>query len=202
MYNRGDLLPTAQDFQHLRLSGMSEKEISVVAEEEFRTRQELISETCRKELTTISETTRLGITFTKVQIERFQLKNDNILLELEAITLAGLQSNRERAEGELKLTKAGLEKEARERVAAANASVALAEARAAAEVLRTRMEQENYNRKAQAEVDNKIEQDRTSIANQIQYDKQIKEAEAKAMAIKTVTEAEYMQKVKEAEAGE
>ena len=61
MYNRGDLLPTAQDYDGLRKEGMSEQEVTKMAEDEFRARQEMISETCRAELTSISETTKLVI---------------------------------------------------------------------------------------------------------------------------------------------
>ena len=135
-----------------------------------------------------------------MQIERFQLKNDAIMQELESITKAKLSTNRERAQGEYLLVKADLEKKARERLAEADAAVALAEARAAAEVRRTQIDTENRNRQVQAQVDNEIRREANATAMQIEYDKQIKDAEGKAQAIKAITEAEYLKKIKECEA--
>ncbi len=104
-YNRGDLLPTAQDLEPLLRSGMSESEASKQAEAVFRKLQELISDTCLAEMAAIAEASKLGITVEKVQIERFQLKNDAIMTELESITKAKLSANRERAQGEYLVVK-------------------------------------------------------------------------------------------------
>mmetsp|Transcript_33123 Transcript_33123/g.55725 ORF Transcript_33123/g.55725 Transcript_33123/m.55725 type:complete len:869 (-) Transcript_33123:262-2868(-) len=200
MYNRGDLLPTAQDLGDLVTQGMSEADASKLSEEQYRKLVDMLQDTCCAELRAISETSRLGITVAKVQVERFQLKNDKILIELESITKAKLSANRERAEGEYQIVKADLEKRARERHAEANASVALTEAKAKAEVRRTQMDIDNQTKQAQARVENEIERERNATAMQIEYDKEIKEAEAKAMAIRAITEAEYQKKVKECEA--
>eukprot|EP00598_Pedospumella_elongata_P003132 CAMPEP_0184967248 /NCGR_PEP_ID=MMETSP1098-20130426/685_1 /TAXON_ID=89044 /ORGANISM="Spumella elongata, Strain CCAP 955/1" /LENGTH=857 /DNA_ID=CAMNT_0027488673 /DNA_START=80 /DNA_END=2653 /DNA_ORIENTATION=+ len=199
-YNRGDLLPTAQDLEPLLRSGMSDSEANKQAEAVFRKLQELISETCLAEMASIAEASKLGITVEKVQIERFQLKNDAIMTELESITKAKLSANRERAQGEYLVVKADLEKRARERLAEANAAIALAEARAQAEVRRTQIETENHTKQAQSRVENEILKERNATAMQIEYDKHIKDAEAKAAAIRAITEAEYLKKVKECEA--
>ena len=200
MYNRGDLLPTAQDFEYLRKDGMTQEELTNLSEEKFRALQSLIQDTCRAEMTAISETSRLGITVVKVQIERFQLQNESILIELESITKAQLSANREKAQGEYLVVKAEQEKRARERQAEANASVALTEAKAAAEVKRMAQEAENEIRREQARVENEIRLDQNNAEMQIHSDREIKEAEAKAEAIRAITEAEYMKKVKECEA--
>jgi len=200
MYNRGDLLPTAQDYEHLLQEGMSEKEASQLSEKNFKALQLLLSEGCRQELNAIADASKLGITVEKVQIERFQLKNEAILLALEGITRAKLAANKERAEGEYQIVKADLEKRARERRAEADASVALTEARAKAEVRRTQMDIDNQSLQAQAQVEMQISKDRNAAAMQIECDKLIKEAESRAMAIRAITEAEYEKKVRECEA--
>lgn len=106
-YNRGDLLPTAQDLEPLLTKGMSEAEASKLSEEAFRKLQDLISDTCLEEMSTMSKASKLGITVEKVQIERFQLKNEAIMIELESITKAKLSANRERAQGEYLIVKVG-----------------------------------------------------------------------------------------------
>jgi regulator of protease activity HflC (stomatin/prohibitin superfamily) len=200
MYNRGDLLPTAQDLDRYKQEGMSLTEVNKVSEEEFIKLQAGLADSCCTEMGGISTTSKLGITVLKVQIERFQLKNDSILIELESITKAQLSANRERAEGEYRIVKADLDKQARIKDAEANASVALAEAKAAADVRLTEIEMENRSRQDQATVDNTIAREKTATAMQIEYDKVIKEAESKSMAIRAITEAEYLKKIKECEA--
>lgn len=200
MYNRGDLLPTAQDLEHLRAEGMTDAEVNKLSEDTFKKLNEMLSSSCEEEMNAISVSSKLGVTVEKVQIERFQLKNEHILIELEAITKAQLSSNRERAEGEYQVVKADMEKRARERRAEANASVALAEAKAQAEVKRVERETEDGVRQNRARVDNEIEREKNATAMQIEFDRKIKEAEAQSQAIKTITEAEYMKKVKECEA--
>lgn len=200
MYNRGDLLPTAQDLEHHRREGQTEAELTKMAEDSFKMLQKTLSETSRTELCEISATSNLGITVKKVQIERFDLKNIKILEELESITKAKVSANRERAEGEYLIVKADLEMRAREKMAQANASVALAEAKAEADVRRTNMEMENSIRLRQSQLDNEILKEKNDTEMQVLYNKQIKEAEAKAKSILAITEAEYQKKVKECEA--
>lgn len=200
MYNRGDLLPTAQDVEHLKTPDMTDAEASKLADEQYQTLQKMLADTCQEELVAISTSSRLGITVEKVQIERFALMNETILEELEKITMAQLSAKREKVDGEYQIAKAQAEKLAREKRAEADASVQLQEARAAAEVRRTQVAMENEARKQAADTDNQIETERNATAVKVQTDKMIKEAEAKASAISAITEAEYNKKVREAEA--
>ena len=107
-YNRGDLLPTAQDIEYYIQNGMNEIEAKKISEETFMKLQELISNTCKNEMLIISEASKLGITVEKIQIERFQLKNDAIMFELESITKSKLSANRERAQGDYLVVKVRL----------------------------------------------------------------------------------------------
>lgn len=72
--------------------------------------------------------------------------------------------------------------------------MALTEAKAKAEVRRMEQAAENLVLQEQARVTNEIEIDKNRTQMQILHDKEIKEAEAKAMAIRAITEAEYLQK--------
>jgi len=200
MYNRGDLLPTAQDVEHLRTPEMTDREASAMADEAYRVLQKSLSETCQEELVTISSSSRLGVTVEKVQIERFLLMNETILEELEKITMAQLSAKREKVEGEYQIAKAQAEKLAREKRAEADASVQLKQAEAAAEVRRTEVAMESEARRTSAATDNEIEQAKNDTAVKIAKEKMIQEAEAKAQAIAAITDAEYQRKVKEAEA--
>ena len=121
--------------------------------------QNTLQDTCKKQLNEISNTSKLGISVEKVQIERFQLKNEGILIELEAITKAQLSANRERAQGEYMVVKANVEKEARQKQAEANAQVSMTEARAKAEIRKTEEEAENHVRQEKARVNNKIKEE-------------------------------------------
>ena len=102
---------------------MTMEDLTKLSEKKFRELQNLIQDSCTQELMSISKTSKLGITVEKVQIERFQLQNEAILVELESITKAQLSANRERAQGEYQVVKAEQIKRAREREAEANASV-------------------------------------------------------------------------------
>jgi len=200
MYNRGDLLPTAQDVEHLRSPDMSERDAAALADEQYRMLQKTLSDACQEELVTISATSRLGVTVEKVQIERFLLMNETILEELEKITMAQLSAKRTKVEGEYQIAKAQAEKLSREKRAEADASVQLKEAEAAAEVRRTEVATESESRRTQATTDNEIEKAKNDTAVKIAKDKMIQEAEAKAQAIAAITDAEYQRKIKEAEA--
>jgi regulator of protease activity HflC (stomatin/prohibitin superfamily) len=200
MYNRGDLLPTAQDLEELKSDGLGIAEMNKLAEEKYRALQNTLQDTCKKQLNEISNTSKLGISVEKVQIERFQLKNEGILIELEAITKAQLSANRERAQGEYMVVKANVEKEARQKQAEANAQVSMTEARAKAEIRKTEEEAENHVRQEKARVNNKIKEEEEKTAMQILYDKEIRVAEGRANAIRAITEAEYLKTVKECEA--
>ena len=200
IYNRGDLLPTAQDIDKGHKESMDLAKLNELADETFRTLQNSLQDGCKKQLNEISNTSKLGISIEKVQIERFQLKNEGILVELESITKAQLSANRERAEGEYMIVKANVEKEARQKLAEANAQVSMTEAKAKAEIRKTEEEAENHVRQEKARVDNKIREEQEMTAMKILYDKEIKEAEGKANAIRAITEAEYLKKVKECEA--
>jgi len=200
MYNRGDLLPTAQDVEHLQSEGMGEAEASKLADEQYRLLQKTLSDACQDELKAISASSRLGITVEKVQIERFRLMNDTILVELEKITMAQLSAKREKVEGDYQIAKAQAEKLAREKRAEADASVQLKEAKAAAQVRRTEVAMENEARRQAAETDNEITKAKNATAVQVESEKMIQEAEAKARAIQAITDAEYNKKIKEAEA--
>ena len=59
-------MQTAQDLDALLSAGMSESEANKLSEETFRKLQALLSDTCREEMSVISQTSKLGITVEKV----------------------------------------------------------------------------------------------------------------------------------------
>lgn len=193
--NRGDLLPTKQDLQ----SDGAQISDAERAEEMDRRNLELLKDlaaACLADLTTISRSSKLGLTIVKVQIDRFQLKDAQIMKNLEDITKSELAAKAEKVRGAFEIARASANKEAREKQAEADASVALHQARAAAEVRRTEFEA----KVKEAEAENTIRAATEATQVKIQTDKIIAEAEAKASAIKAVTEAEYQKAVKEREA--
>lgn len=190
VYNRGELLPTKQDIE--RASGeeqLSQKEMSKITDEAARQLLSQLIDSCTDNLNEISKTSKLGITIVKVQIDRFTLKNQKILDDLEEITKAELAAKAEKVRGDLEIAKAEAESKKRMKLAEADASV-----------MRTQVATECETRMKENEADNKIRSSQEAMLVKIATDKMVQEAEAKAQAIKAITDAEYNKTVKEREA--
>eukprot|EP00040_Diaphanoeca_grandis_P020572 m.109431 g.109431 ORF g.109431 m.109431 type:complete len:909 (-) comp27957_c0_seq1:190-2916(-) len=190
MRNRGDLLPTKQDIElNTGTEQFTPKQLSDMTDERAFTLVTAMVESCKANLNEISETSKLGITCVKVQIDRFTLKNVQILQDLEDITKAELAAKAEKVRGQLEVARAEATRLTRMKTAEADAAVR-----------RTMVATECESRVKENEADNVIQASIEAMTVKVATDKTVQEAEAKAKAIHAITEAEYNKAIKERQA--
>jgi len=148
----------------------------------------------------ITASAQIGVTITKVQIEDFKLKNDEIMEELNKITLRKMETQAAKSSSERTIAIAEAKLRSRAKEADANALVRKKEAEAEAAERDIRMRSENSARIEQNKAEQEIQKLKAETAMQIEADRAISEAESRAKAISAITEAEYQKKVKQADA--
>lgn len=199
-YNRGDLLPTAQDVALFKKQDMTTAEASKMADESYHALLTKITAACVADLTEIASSSKLGIIMNRIQVERFNLQNEDILRELERITMSEMQTKAVEADNKKQQAVQQADMDMREKRADADASVNMKVVKSAALAKDVEVQADNAARIKQAEADNQIQLERNKTEVDIQANRIIMESESKAKAILAITDAEYERKVKEAEA--
>jgi regulator of protease activity HflC (stomatin/prohibitin superfamily) len=199
-YNRGQLLPTAQDIALFESEDVSLADATKLADESYQKLLALITATCVQDLTEIGSSSKLGININRIQVERFNLQNEDILRELERITMSDMQTKAVEADNKMQLARQQADGDNRIKKAEADAHVLMKEAESKAKADEVKSTAQNAILIKTSEAKNQIELEKNKTEADIQANRVIMESESKAKAILAITDAEYERKIKEAEA--